>query len=121
MRILLTNIWLLSRSGTEVVIRDFALALARRGHQPIVYAPQSGEPATELRARGISVVDSLEHIKEAPDIIHGQHNVPTVEALATFPQVPAVWICHDFDSWHDEPPHFPQIRRYIAVDFACRD
>ena len=36
MRILLTNITLASRSGTEVNVRDFALGLLRRGHRPVL-------------------------------------------------------------------------------------
>ena len=59
MRVLLTNITLASRSGTEVNVRDLALGLLRRGHRPVVYSPELGEIAAEIRAATVAVVDDL--------------------------------------------------------------
>src|SRR5712692_8109386 len=107
--ILLTNIWLSRLAGSEVVVRDLALGLLRRGHRPIVYSPELGGVAQEIAARGVSVIDDLRNLGEAPDIIHAHHSIPCGEALIRFPDVPAIYVCHAFDHWCEAPVHFPQI------------
>jgi hypothetical protein len=119
--VLLTNLWLTNQSGTVVVTRDLAVGLLRRGHRPIVYSPELGAAAEELAARGVSVIDDLRRLGEAPDIIHAQHAVPCGEALIRFPEAPAIYVCHDFTFWGEVPVPFPQIAAYVAVDEACRD
>jgi hypothetical protein len=119
--ILITNIWLVNRAGSEVVVRDLALGLLRRGHRPIVYSPMLGEMADEIRARGVAVIDDLRKLAEAPDILHAHHSIPCGEVLIRFPHVPSIYVCHSFDIWVEAPVHFPQIGAYVAVDEACRD
>jgi hypothetical protein len=119
--VLITNIWLANFAGSEVVVRDLALGLLRRGHRPIVYSPTLGGLSAELAARGVSVIDDLARLSERPDIIHGHHCIPCSEALIRFPDVPAIYVCHSFDHWLEAPVHFPQIGAYVAVDEACRD
>jgi hypothetical protein len=119
--ILITNIWLVNRAGSEVVVRDLALGLLRRGHRPIVYSPMLGGMADEIRARGVAVIDDLRKLAEAPDVLHAHHSIPCGEALIRFPRVPAIFVCHSFDIWMEAPVHFPQIGAYVAVDEACRD
>src|SRR5258708_23114629 len=119
--VLITNIWLEKRGGSETVVRDLALGLLRRGHRPIVYSPTLGEVADEIAARGIVVVDDLRKIGEQPDILHAQHCVTGGEALIHFPRIPAIYVCHAFAHWLEAPVHFPQIGAYVAVDEACRD
>lgn len=121
LRVLLTNRVLAHRTGTELYIRDLALELLRRGHQPVVYSPCPGPLASEIRRHTISVVDDLAHVAETPDIIHGHHGLETLTALLAFPRVPAVSVCHSWIGWADEPVAFPRIRRYLAVDDTCRD
>ena len=120
--VLITNIAFAFRSGTEIVVDQIARGLHRRGHRPIVFAPHVGGGLTEgLRLRGIAVVDRLSQVACTPDIIHGQHNVTTVMAVAAFPRTPALFSCHDFDAAKDRAPLLPRIRRYIAVDDTCRE
>jgi len=119
--ILLTNLWLTNRSGTVVVARDVAVGLLRRGHRPIVYSPELGGAAEEIAARGVSIIDDLRKLGETPDIIHAHHSIPCGEALIRFPDVPAIYVCHDFTYWGEVPVPFPQIAAYVAVDEACRD
>ena len=120
--VLITNIAFAFRSGTEIVVDQIARGLNRRGHRPIVFAPFiDGELTAGLRLRGIAVVDRLGQVGCTPDIIHGQHNVTTVMALAAFPRTRALFACHDFDSPKDRAPLVPRIRRYLAVDDACRE
>lgn len=121
LRVLITNRILQTRTGTEVYVRDLAASLLRRGHLPIVYSPQLGEMAAEIRAGTVPVVDDLAQIGTAPDIIHGHHGLETLAALLAFPGVPAVAICHSWLGWPDAPVHFPRIARYLAVDHTCRD
>jgi hypothetical protein len=96
-------------------VRDLALGLSRRGHRTSVYAPVLGAMAQELGKQGIVVVDDLRQLKDAPDIIHGHHNLPMIEALARF-SCPGIWLCHDWTSWWDQPPRLARIHRYGAVD-----
>ncbi|PYR60125.1 MAG: hypothetical protein DMF91_12985 [Acidobacteria bacterium] len=120
--VLITNIAFAFRSGTEIVVDQIARGLNRRGHRPIVFASYIGGGLTDgLRRSGIAVVDRLNQIGCTPDIIHGQHNVTTVMALAAFPWTPALFACHDFDAPKDRAPLLPRIRRYIAVDDCCRE
>jgi len=120
--VLLTNIAFAFRSGTEIVIDQVARGLLRRGHRPIVFAPYVGGGLTEgLRKQGIAVINSLKSPGFEPDIIQGQHNVATVMALAAFPNVRALFWCHDFAAPKDQPPLVSRIRRFLAVDEACHE
>lgn len=118
--ILLTNITLANRSGTETVTRDLALALLRAGHRPMVYSPQLGPIAEEIRRASIPVTDDILTIGETPDVIHGHHVVQTAIAATRFPNTPAIFVCHDFMAWHDRPPRLPNIRAYVSISEAFR-
>jgi len=121
LRILLTNRVLADRTGTELYVRDVAVALRRRGHKPIVYSPRLGDLSSEIRKQTIPVVDDLATLAEPPDVIHGHHGLETLTALLAFPRVPAVSMCHSWIGWADQPVSFPRIHRYLAVDDTCRD
>jgi hypothetical protein len=88
---------------------------------PIVYSPQPGDIAREIRARTIAVTEDLLTVAEPPDIIHGHHGLETLAALLAFPGVPAVAFCHSWIGWSDAPVPFPRVLRYVAVDHTCRD
>jgi Glycosyltransferase Family 4 len=119
--VLITNVSLASRTGTELYVRDLALELLHQGHTPVVYSPTLGPLAEEVRQKTIPVVDDLSQISNPPDIIHGHHNLETVTALLAFPRVPAVYFIHDNLSLNDVPPKFQRILRYVAVDYTCCD
>jgi hypothetical protein len=121
LRVLITNLTLASRTGTELYVRDLALRLLRIGHTPIVYCPHPGEVGEELRDASVAVLDSLEHLAGEPDVIHGHHHPELMTALLRFPNTPAIFVCHDRTAWHDVPPRFPRILRYVAVDDNCRE
>ena len=121
LRVLITNRILLTRTGTEVYVRDLAASLLRRGHLPIVYSPHLGEMAAEIRAGTVPVVDDSRQVGAPPDIIHGHHGLETLAALLAFPGVPAVDVCHSWLGWPDAPVIFPRVARYLAVDHTCRD
>jgi hypothetical protein len=122
LRVLLTNICLNGRSGTEIVTRNMALALLRQGHLPAVFTFEgAGSLTHELRLASVPVITDLDNLRGPIDIIHGHHNPTTAIAATRFPEVPAVFVCHDFVSWHDVPPKLANIKCYIAVDHTVED
>ena len=121
LRVLITNCRLAERTGSEMYVHDLALALAVRGHTPLVYSPKLGALAAEMVKRGVEVRDSLESFSPPPDIVHGQHTVPAVEVLLRFREIPGIYVCHDATYRVDTPPLFPRILRHVAVDYNCRE
>jgi hypothetical protein len=121
LRVLLTHARLDGRTGSELHLRDVATGLLARGHTPVVYSPVLGALASGLRAATVPVVDHLDALGVPPDVIHGHHHLETLTALLRFPSVPAVSVCHAGLQWHESPPMFPRIRRWVAVDEVCRD
>jgi hypothetical protein len=121
MRVLITNNTLDNRAGSEVYVRDLALALLRRGHNPVAYSTRLGTVANELREATIPVIDDLRLLTAVPDIIHGQHHLDAMTAMLHFPDTPAVYFCHGWLPWEEMAPHFPTIQRYVAVDDLCRE
>ena len=121
LRILIANATLASLTGTETYVRDLALGLLRKGHTPIVYAPELGELAKQLRDATVPVVDDLAAVSATPDVIHGNHNTELMTALLHFQGVPAVFFCHSWTDWISSPPSHPRILAYVAVDDTCRD
>src|SRR6476660_650397 len=119
--VLIANATLATLTGTETYVRDLGLGLLRKGHRPIVYAPDLGPIADELRRATIPVVDNLNSVATTPDVIHGNHNTETITALLHFENVPAVFYCHSWTDWISSPPSHPRILAYVAVDDTCRD
>ena len=113
------NVTLASRTGTETALRDLAFGLKASGHEPLVYSPELGEIADEIRASGIPVCSQLSDLSEEPDIVHGNHHVQTVEALLKFRQARGVFVCHDRRAHMSAPPRLGRILRYVAVDYNC--
>jgi hypothetical protein len=120
LKILITNVILTGYTGTEVVVRDLAMELKRLGHLPFLLTRKTGLMSREIDRLGIEVLSDLRDLTVEPDVIHGHHHAPFLEALLHFPSVPAVWVCHDATSRWDEPFQFPRILRYVAVDDRCR-
>jgi hypothetical protein len=121
LKVLITNFALDQWGGSDLYVLDLARALLERGHRPVVFSPRLGEVADALRAATVPVVDDLRDQESAPDVIHGQHHLPTMTALHRYPQTPALFFCHGWLPWEEKPPLHPRIRRYVAVDHTCRD
>jgi len=119
LRILLVNVTLASRTGTETALRDLAISLKAAGHQPVVYSPAVGELAEEMQSSDIPVFSRWQDVSEEPDIVHGNHHVQTVEALLKFRQARGLFVCHDRRAHMSAPPRMSRIRRYVAVDYNC--
>lgn len=121
MRVLLTNNTLDARAGTELYLFDVARRLKQLGHEPVAYSPHLGKVAQLLVQAGVPVVGNLADLPFRPDIIHGHHHVATMTALASLPNIPAIYFCHGSVPWQEMPPVFPRILHYVAVDEACRE
>lgn len=121
LRILFAIQTLEGRAGGSLHVYDLALEALRRGHRPVIFSTRLGALAADLRRLTVAVVDRLDLITAAPDIIHGHSPIETVAALLHFPQTPAVFTCHAWDSPDALPPVMPGLLRYIAVDDTCRD
>src|SRR5205085_6657577 len=77
--------------------------------------------AEQIRLATIPVITDLAALKETPEVIHGNHVLETLAAMLRWPDVPAVFVCHDALAWHSAPPPLARIRRVVAVDDNCRD
>ncbi|WP_291843172.1 glycosyltransferase [Maricaulis sp.] len=121
LRILITNNTLAYRAGSEMYVRDLAIALMKRGHFPVAYSPVLGQVADELRDHTIPVIDDLGVMDAAPDIIHGHHHHETMTAMMRYPDTPAILVCHGWVPWEEEPFAHPNIMRHVAVDALCRE
>ena len=120
-KILITNLFLRGRSGTETHTRDLSLELRRRGFTVAVFSPDRPGPlVAELNTAGVSVVQDPRDCPFAPDVIHGHHNFALCMAIQAFPRIPALFVGHDAIAWHDRAPRLPNIVRFFAVDELCR-
>lgn len=121
MRILISNRCISERTGTETLVVNLAHTLKKLGHEPYVYSPTLGEIAKEIRYYGIPIVDDIDRITVAPDIIHAHHTIEAATVASRFPNTPVLFMCHDFTAWHDEAPKLPNIVRYAAVSEGFRN
>src|SRR5258708_13091025 len=88
----------------------------RRGHHPVEYSTILGPVADELRAATIPVIQTLDALGDAPDIIHGQHHYDALSAMLWFPETPAIYYCHGWLPQEESTLRFPQILAYVPVD-----
>lgn len=121
LKILLTNMTMHTRSGSAVSTLEHARALAKRGNDVRVFSPILGSVSDELAKAGIPCVADIQALDWEPQIIHGHHHVPTIQALLCYPNAPAVFVCRDPNAWHDTAPIHPRILRYVGVDRWCLD
>jgi glycosyltransferase involved in cell wall biosynthesis len=119
-RILITNLYLATNSGSETAVELLADGLRRAGHVPMLLAPSLGPQADRMRARGHIIADRIAALPARPDVIHAQHRPVALAALAAFPDVPAVFACHSAAFEVEAPRPHPQIRQWVAVDELCR-
>jgi hypothetical protein len=117
--ILITNIALRNRTGTEVMTAELAVALLARGHRVAIYAPRLGALAEAVMARGVPVTDRIDTIGFDPEIIHGHHNTALAVAMVRFAGCRAIFVCHDSSMVYDEPIIDRRIGAYVAVDQGC--
>ena len=116
MRILLFVSQLWNQTGGEINTRDWALGLKARGHRVAVYTPAPGPLAATVRNAGIAVVDDPARVDTAPDVMFGSGVNEMATLSARFPDVAAVQLSQQWDSWASFPSLLPQVVLYVAVD-----
>lgn len=122
MRILITNVTLDNRGGTQTYVRDVALALHGLGHEVVCYSPRLGDIAGDLVGGGVTVTSELSRELGPFDLIHGNQEDETILAALTFPGTPALSFCH-IAVGPEIPPDrtLPNVVGHVAVDMPCRE
>jgi hypothetical protein len=120
MRVLITNNRLDFRGGAESFIADLARGLQSRGHRVMAYSSDLGHLPRMMEQDGIPVTTDPQGLDFRPDIIHAQHHLDAMTALACLPGVPAVYHCHGA-VWRETPPVHPRIRRYFAMSRTLKE
>lgn len=115
MKILITQRALERFGGSELFTAELARSLATRGHKVAVYCPRPGRLAKLITPSGIPVKDKLDDLPWRPDVIHGQHHLPAMAALAKFSGVPMVYCWHGARPWVEQVPRHDRIRAYVVT------
>ena len=100
---------------------EAASALRNEGHQVAVCAEKFAELAHRLKDLGVELLTDPRACPWQPDIIHGQHRLHALKALAAFPRTPAVLQIHGFMPALEKPFCHPRILRYITISQGARD
>lgn len=114
-RILITQRALKKYGGSEFFAIETARALKDLGCDVALYCPAPGKLANIVTPSGIPVCETLEAVPFQPDIIHGQHHLPTMAALAYFPRAPAIYCWHGARPWVEQPPVHPRVRFHVVT------
>ncbi|MEO1749961.1 MAG: glycosyltransferase, partial [Pseudomonadota bacterium] len=114
-RVLITQRALKNYGGSEFFAIEIARALKALGHDVALYCPAPGKLANIVTPSGIPVCETLDAVPFQPDIIHGQHHLPTMAALAYFPGAPAIYCWHGARPWVEQPPVHPRIRFHVVT------
>src|SRR5581483_3574912 len=86
-RILCTNQAFVTRGGTESYLLTVIPELVLLGHEVVLWSPQLGDLADELRAIGCRVEGDLAAVGAA-DVIHAHHASTALAARAQLPTTP---------------------------------
>lgn len=115
MKILITNHSLESLGGTERAVIEIATALKLRGHEVVACSTQVGEAGRLIKEISIPVIRNPFETSFKPDVIHGQHHLDAMRALAAFPNTPAIYHAHGYFPWVEDVPVHPRITHYIGM------
>lgn len=114
-RILITQRELKDYGGSEFFAIEIARALKTLGREVAIYCPSPGKLANIVTPSGIPVCETLDAVPFRPDIIHGQHHLPTMAALAYFPDAFGIYCWHGARPWVEQPPVHPRIRFHVVT------
>lgn len=114
-RVLITQRELKNFGGSELFAIEIARALKALGREVAIYCPSPGKLSNIVTPSAIPVCETLDAVPFRPDIIHGQHHLPTMAALAYFPDVPAIYCWHGARPWVEQPPIHPRIRFHVVT------
>ena len=114
MKVLITNHRLRHRGGSELFTLEIARALAARGQEVCVFSTVDGEVSRAIEKDGIRFVTEPDQCLFTPDIIHGQHHLEAMAAVAAWPGVPAIFHMHGYGPGEEVPPLHPRILKYFG-------
>lgn len=114
-RILITQRELKNFGGSELFAIEVARALKKRGCEVAIYCPSPGKLSNIVTPSGIPVCETPADVPFTPDVIHGQHHLPTMAALAHFSDVPAIYFWHGARPWVERPPIHPRVRFHVVT------
>jgi len=115
LRILFTQHSLVHRGGSELFVLEAASVLKSLGHETAVYCGQFGQLAEPLAEKGVHLLSDPRSSPWEPDIVHGQHRLFALKALAAFPKTPAILHIHGFLPELEKPFVHPRIMRYLVI------
>jgi glycosyltransferase involved in cell wall biosynthesis len=117
MKILIATNHLDDKAGSELFTFSLAVGLKEKGHQISVFSPFCGEIAAKISNLGIETTDNLLFWRNKKfDIIHAQHNIPTIMVRSIFPETPMVFMSHGVLPELEQSPSIEiGINRYAAV------
>lgn len=105
MKILITNVWLRDRGGSEIFVKCLAHTLKGLGHEVTCFTLSCGGVSAEIESAGIRVVDNVESLRNDQfDLIHAQHRTPSVLVRRAFPNVPMLYLAHGTEPSEEQPP-----------------
>lgn len=81
----------------------------------MIYTHAKGAISDWLADHAFEATDSIASITGPIDVIHGHHNSVAGIAAIRFPGVPAIFVCHDLEAWHDAPPKLPNFKQFVAI------
>jgi glycosyltransferase involved in cell wall biosynthesis len=114
MKILITNTNFETRGGAQGFVRGLTGALQSLGHSALVYTNDPGQSERLLENDSLPLATDIENLPFSPDVIHAQHHLDAMPALAALPGVPAVYHSHGA-IWKDCVVKHPRIYRYLVM------
>ena len=115
MRVLLTQREMINRSGSELFTIEVAKELSERGHEVAIFCPRFGDLAGLVYSSGVRVKSRLIDLPWRPDVIHGQHHLQAMAAMAFYDDVPGVYFCHGINPWVERVPLHPRFLSYLIT------
>ena len=107
------------RSGTEIVTRDLAIGMRRRGHDVDVYTGQTGGLTEELAAAGVNIYTDPDSVP-VPDVFHVNHMGFARPLMELHKSVPVLVQCHDATHGNAALFNSDQVKLWSGVSQACR-
>jgi lipid II isoglutaminyl synthase (glutamine-hydrolysing) len=114
-RIVLSHLRLTQAGGTETYMVTVAEQLQRLGHQPVIYAPETGPMADQAVRRGIDVVDRVRLLPDECDGVLAQ-DAPTAYELADrYPETGRAFVAHSSEALLQSPPSLAGVCGAVVV------
>ena len=115
MRIVLSHLRLAQAGGTETYMVTVAEQLQRLGHQPVIYAPETGPMADQALRRGIEVVDRVRLLPDECDGVLAQDAATAYDLADRYPDAGRAFVAHSSDVLLQTPPSLAGVCGAVVV------